>query len=82
MALLPQLIYTERETITCVSETYTEVAHINDVSKVVDHGDFYQLVFPYGKKTNKFICQKDLLTRGSLAEFEALFIGKIERKTE
>ena len=77
LAMLPQLIYTEDGKITCVSETYTEVASIDDVYKVIDYGEFYKLCFPYGKISYKFICQKDLLTKGSLEEFEELFAGKI-----
>lgn len=53
---------------------------IKDVKNVYDHGEFYDLVFPFGKISGKFICQKNLLTEGTLAEFEALFDGKIVRK--
>ena len=44
-----------------------------------DH--FYFIKFPFGKYSDKFICQKSLLTQGTLEEFEALFEGKIERKS-
>ena len=35
--------------------------------------------FIFGKISDKFICQKDLLTKGSLEEFERIFEGKIKR---
>lgn len=80
LALYPQLIYLEEGKITCVSESYTEVRFVQNVSKVVDYGSFYQIIFPHKMHSDKFVCQKDLLTRGSLKEFEALFDGKLERQ--
>lgn len=59
---------------------------IRKVQKVIDQGDFYELKFGWllngGFMKESFICQKDLLTEGSLNEFESLFEGKIERKKE
>lgn len=82
IAYTPTRIYTEEECIISVGEKYEETKLISDVSVVRDHGNFYELVFPFGNVSNRFICQKDLLTQGTLAEFEALFEGKIERLTE
>ena len=56
-----------------------EYRNIEDVKCVRDFGEFYELVFPFGKISEKFICQKDLLSKGTLAEFEALFGDKILR---
>ena len=81
LASYPQLIYIENDKIVCVSESYTEERFIHDVLAVVDYGMFYQLKFLRAKHSDKFICQKDLLSRGSLEEFEQLFDGKIERCT-
>lgn len=78
--LLPKRIYTKKDEIICVAEQYTESKFISDVSKVIDHGEFYELCFPFGKVSDKFICQKNLLTRGTIKEFERLFDGKIVRK--
>ena len=53
---------------------------IEDVKTVNDYGEFYQLIFPLEKGiSNRFICQKKLLTKGTLEEFEALFEGKVIR---
>ena len=76
----PKRIFTDEEYIVCTSEKYEEYKLIEDASRVIDYGDFYYIVFPFGKISDKFICQKDLLTQGTLEEFEALFDGKIERK--
>ena len=54
---------------------------IADAAKVIDYGDFYYISFPFGKISNNFVCQKDLLTQGTLEEFEALFEGKIVKKS-
>ena len=78
--LLPKKIYVEDEYIVCVGEAYEESKFIDDVAKVIDHGEFYELVFPFGNASDKFICQKGLLTKGTLEEFEQLFSGKITRK--
>lgn len=80
IAITPKKIYTEEDYIICVSDQYVESRMIKDVKNVYDHGEFYDLVFPFGKISDKFICQKNLLTEGTLAEFEALFDGKIVRK--
>ena len=53
---------------------------ISNAKKVIDHGEFYYIVFPAGESSESFVCQKNLLTKGTLAEFEALFEGKIVRK--
>ena len=63
-------------------EKFTESAAIEDVVKLVDYGEFYDLSFPFGKLNDKFVCQKSLLSKGTLEEFEALFEGKIIRKAK
>ncbi len=79
-ACIPYRIYCEDDFIVCISEKDQVYRKISDVTKVRDRGDFYEVVFRLSKYSEKFICQKDLLTKGSLGEFEALFEGKIERK--
>ena len=76
-ALTPNRIFTDGETITCVTEKFTETKFIGDEKLVLDYGEFYELVFPFGKVSHNFICQKSLLTSGTLEEFEKLFEGKI-----
>jgi hypothetical protein len=78
--MLPKRIYIKDDHIVCIADRYTDSKFISDVNKVIDHGEFYELCFPLGKVSEKFICQKDLLTKGSLREFESIFKKKIERK--
>ena len=80
LALTPRKIYTEDGQIVCIADKYEEIKDIQDVKCVYDYGEFYELAFPFGKISEKFICQKDLLSKGSLEEFEALFEDKIVRK--
>ncbi len=78
-SMTPKKIYFEDGYIICIADQYTESRSISDVKKVRDFGKFYELVFPFGKSSEKFICQKVLLVKGSLEEFEALFPNKLER---
>ncbi len=43
------------------------------VKKVIDYGDFYLIVLPKYLPILDVICQKSLLVKGSLEEFETLF---------
>ena len=53
---------------------------VSEVKFVTDYGNFYELVFANDMKTKgKFICQKDLIVKGTLEEFEAFFENKIVR---
>lgn len=77
--LLPKKIATDGEYIVSLSGKFEDSKNINDVKFVRDFGEFYELVFPMGKVSEKFICQKDLLVKGTIEEFEALFGDKIVR---
>ena len=78
-SMTPNRIYTDGEHITCIAEKYKETRFVKDVKVVLDFGEFYELVFHYGKGSNNFILQKDLLWAGSIAKFEKLFKRKIVR---
>lgn len=56
---------------------------LSKVRKINDYGDCYFLIFDrLWDSSNVWVCQKDLLMQGSLEEFEAMFEGKIIRKTK
>lgn len=76
-SLTPNHIFTDNEYIVCQYEAGEVCNLISDASKIVDYGDFYYISFPFGHKTDAFVCQKSLITQGTLEEFEALFEGKI-----
>lgn len=77
--ITPRRVCIENDIIICQSNALVESRMIQDVKEVRDYGDFYYLVFPFGKYSYRFVCQKDLLTQGTLADFEALFAGKIKK---
>ena len=54
---------------------------LGNTIKMVDYGEWYAIKFESMPFLRYCICQKSLLTQGTLEEFEALFEGKIERKT-
>ena len=78
---LPKRIVLDDDHITSYSEKLIDTKYIEDVKEVRDHGTFYELVFPRGNISHQYFCQKDLLTQGTLEEFEAMFEGKISRET-
>lgn len=78
----PNHIYIKDDIIVCVSDKYTESKLLNIVKKVRDHGEFYEIIFPVGNISEKYICQKNLLSNGTFADFEKIFAGKIIRSKE
>ncbi len=78
VSLLPKNIVIDDEFIICKTNQGGETRLISDVKSVIDHGEFYQFVFPFGKISTNFICQKELLVKGSLKEFEAIFEEKLK----
>lgn len=52
---------------------------IDGVKKVIDTGEFYYLKFHF--PFNRYcLCQKDLITQGTIEEFEEIFADRIVRK--
>lgn len=76
----PRRIYTEDDAIIAMTQNGIERKYIEDAKCVYDHGEFYEFVFPFGKVSDKFICQKSLLTKGTLEDFEYLIGDKLIRK--
>lgn len=70
---------TENSVITESMSGYNEVS-LEDVKKVVDFGEFYKIIFCFPKKTYDCICQKNLVTKGSIEDFEEIFSELIVRK--
>jgi len=62
-----------------VGNIYT-VKSVADVKRVVDMGEWYRL-YGFNLRGTTLVCQKDLITEGSLEDFEMLFDGKIEKKS-
>lgn len=57
-----------------------ESKKFEQVKEVKDYGDYYAFTFVgFLTISSLYICQKDLLTQGTLADFETLFAGKIKQ---
>ncbi len=52
------------------------------MKKITDEGDWYQIIFYFPHKVGDCICQKDLITEGSIEEFENIFEGLIVKKNQ
>ena len=61
-------------------DKFTETRRIDQIKNVIDYGEWYKINFTFPNKSQRFICQKDLITQGTIEEFEAMFEGKIIRK--
>ncbi|MCL2821997.1 MAG: hypothetical protein FWD86_02230 [Firmicutes bacterium] len=58
------------------------VKSILDVVKVVDYGEWYYIFFIARHIFSDYVCQKDLIVKGTIEDFERLFEGKIVRKCD
>ncbi len=82
LRLLPNRIYTEDDAVVCVTQNEVQRKWIKDVKALREYDEFYELVFSFGNISNRFLCQKNLLVKGTLKDFEELFEGRIERFTK
>lgn len=53
-----------------------------DVKRIIDYGYFYVFIFYFPNLDKRFICQKDLIVKGTIEEFEQIFEDKIVRKVK
>lgn len=77
---VPKCITINDGLIILTADSFTDSKKIEQVKVVKDYGGYYTFSF-VGIFTNSspYICQKDLLTQGTLADFETLFAGKIKK---
>ena len=78
---VPKRIFIDLEERTLVHECEEQERFhmIDSVKTVVDYGEWYHIKFYYQDRDPYFVCQKSLLSQGTIEEFEALFDGKIVR---
>ncbi len=70
------------EQILCTNSKYNLVRELSQIKFVKDFGGFYHIQFDFPHRDIHFLCQKDLMVKGTIGEFEALFKGKIIRKSK
>ncbi len=72
-AMIPLQIDILDDVVVSKGKNFNCVKNISDIKKVVDYGSYYQIYFKWPKKTYKFLCQKDLISEGSVKDFEKKF---------
>ncbi len=74
---LPKKVIINEGVITSVSDKTTISKNIAQIKVIRDCGEFYHIVFPRIYIDAVFVCQKNLLSKGTIEEFELLFRDKI-----
>ena len=69
----PISITIENKEICLEAEKWCTTRKLEDVKKVKDLGEFYHIVFYFPNKLSDCLCQKNLITQGTIEEFEQLF---------
>ena len=68
----------EDETIGVVGEKFKDEHDISSVIQIVDHGEWYDVKYAFGEVKNvQTVIQKNLLTKGTIEEFEQIFEDKV-----
>ena len=75
------IIDVEDSIITRVSSNGEMFRGFDNIEVIKDYGEWYHIVFNWHSKDPYFVCQKNLLTQGSIEDFEKLFEDQIERKS-
>jgi len=83
---LPRKITIDSEIITVEldamhGEWKPKIREIEKVKVVIDYGECFDIVFR-GDTSWWWVCQKDLITKGTIEDFEKLFEGKIKRNSK
>jgi hypothetical protein len=76
MAFLPERLFVDLDERTIVSQksgTGETFKMLDDVTKVEDFGDYYAFYFNNRVSGLGFVAQKDLITQGTIEEFEEIF---------
>lgn len=64
----------------CEGDQFHDIKSIDRVKSVIDYGEWYKFEFCLPGNSQRFICQKDLITQGTIEDFEKLFADKIIRR--
>jgi hypothetical protein len=76
----PTRITIEQESMESEGDKFYHSRNMSDVKKIIDLGGWYHIIFYFPHKSMYFVCQKNLIVKGTGEEFEKLFEGKIVRK--
>lgn len=77
---IPKKVIINEGVITSVSDKTIISKNITQIKEIHDYGEFYYLVLSKIYIDAVFVCQKNLLSKGTLEEFELLFKDMIIKK--
>ena len=77
---IPNRVYVdiEDETVGAQGKRFHYERGFENIKEIVDYGSWYDISFLFGHKSISFVIQKDLITRGTIEEFESIFKDKIK----
>lgn len=78
--LVPSKVVINEDIMSIENEEFYFSRKCCDVKVVIDYGEWYFIKFYFPHKCQHFICEKALITQGTIEEFEKMFEGKIKRK--
>ena len=78
--IFPCKVIIENESISCEGKKFYYSREFDNVKKVIDYGNWYQIYFYFPHKKMHFVCEKNLLVQGTLEEFEEVFKEKLIKK--
>lgn len=76
-AMITKRIRIDDGRIICTTDKGSEIVRISDVRVIREYDEFYEMDFSFFMMSEKFICQKNLLTQGTLEDFEKMFEDKL-----
>lgn len=74
------VIDTDEQSVVAYYSGYEIFRMFEEIQSIEDHGEWYSFVF--NRRTAFIIAQKDLITKGTIEEFEKLFKGVIVKVTK
>ena len=79
---IPHRITIENGKLISKSDKFEVSSTMSRVKKVIDFGEYYHIQLTYPLWNSKFVCEKRLLTDGTLKEFEEVFKNKLIRRID
>ena len=79
---MPRRVEIGEDYISIECDLYSQIEDLSSIKEVVDWGEWYHIRFYFPGVCPYFVCQKDLITQGTIEEFEKLFEDKLVRKTD
>lgn len=80
--IYPTEISINDETVIIHGETFHQEREISQLKRIIDFGDCYKMEFVFPHKSFSCLCQKNLIVKGALEEFEERFADIIVRKAK